>query len=187
VICLWVPLSLSSFGTRRENCIDLLNVEFVQDELVMDLSLMRGSLGQRLRRSPVDCTLAISYSVQILQGLRFLHDIGIIHRDLKPDNILLSEGDCVKICDCGLSHCVSGAGARAPLVCTLYYRPPELLMADAFETHAESTWYGSEVDVWSAGCIIRELLIGRGGGGVSTGQVGLLIQKQVGSYAFCHA
>ncbi|KAK2771396.1 cyclin-dependent kinase 4 [Colletotrichum kahawae] len=143
----------------RKNCIDLQEVHYVRDELIVDLPYVAENLSQRLRRAPLGFNQAAWYSDQILLGLSFLHDIGIVHRDLKPDNILISEDDCVKICDFGLSHCLGGSDARTPVVCTLYYRPPELLVADAFEWQDISTQYGSEIDLWSAGCIIRELVL----------------------------
>lgn len=44
------------------------------------------------------------WSLQILNGLKYLHEKGLIHRDLKPDNIYISckNGSC-KIGDFGLS------------------------------------------------------------------------------------
>lgn len=38
-------------------------------------------------------------------------------------------------------------------VVTLWYRPPELLLG--------ATYYGVGVDLWSAGCILAELLYGK--------------------------
>ncbi|KAF4474501.1 Cyclin-dependent kinase-like 4 [Colletotrichum fructicola Nara gc5] len=143
----------------RKHCIYLQEVHYVRDELIVDLPYVAENLSQRLRRAPLGFNQAAWYSDQILLGLSFLHDIGIVHRDLKPDNILISEDDCVKICDFGLSHCLDGSDARTPVVCTLYYRPLELLVADAFEWQDISTQYGSEIDLWSAGCIMRELVL----------------------------
>ncbi|OHW97267.1 cyclin-dependent kinase e-1 [Colletotrichum incanum] len=50
----------------------------------------------------------------------------------------------------------------ALLVCTLYYRPPELLRANVFLGKVRSLTYTSAVDNWSAGCILREMIIGLG-------------------------
>ncbi|KAE9567428.1 hypothetical protein CGMCC3_g16387 [Colletotrichum fructicola] len=86
----------------RKHCIDLQEVHYVRDELIVDLPYVAENLSQRLRRAPLGFNQAAWYSDQILLGLSFLHDIGIFHRDLKPDNILISEDDCVKICDFGL-------------------------------------------------------------------------------------
>ncbi|KAK1965650.1 kinase-like protein [Colletotrichum sublineola] len=83
-----------------------------------------GTLGELLSDSPLDPTLAWSYSIQILRGLQFLHDVKIVHRDLKPHNILLSSSNCLKITDFGLSHVMSGCEPRTPLVCYFFTTSP---------------------------------------------------------------
>jgi serine/threonine protein kinase len=75
-----------------------------------------------------------------------------IHRDLKPANILITPGNVVKLADFGLAKQLD-PGQRAKLtskVLTIWYRPPELLMG--------CQDYGPEIDVWSAGCILYEML-----------------------------
>lgn len=47
---------------------------------------------------------AIKYTVQIVNGLENLHKSKIIHRDMKPENLMLGEGDTIKIIDFGLSN-----------------------------------------------------------------------------------
>ena len=90
---------------------------------------------------------------QILRGLKYVHSAGIIHRDLKPRNLLVNSNCDLKICDFGLSratHCRDEPGKMTDYVATRWYRAPELLL--------EIREYGSSVDVWSAGCILAELL-----------------------------
>lgn len=85
---------------------------------------------------------------QLLSGTAYLHRKGILHRDLKPSNIIINEHDVVKICDFGLSRCLS-----SPLtlnVMTLWYRAPEVLLGDPN--------YSEPIDIWSIGCIFAELL-----------------------------
>lgn len=41
-------------------------------------------------------------SHEVLQGLKFLHDIGIIHRDIKASNILVNQSGQIKIGDFGM-------------------------------------------------------------------------------------
>jgi len=90
---------------------------------------------------------------QILRGLKYMHSAGIIHRDLKPRNLLVNSNCDLKICDFGLSrtvHTTKETGNMTDYVATRWYRPPELLL--------ETKDYGPAVDVWSAGCIVAELL-----------------------------
>ncbi|MCI05721.1 putative serine/threonine-protein kinase [Trifolium medium] len=78
-----------------------------------------------------------------------------MHRDIKGSNLLLDNNGNLKIGDFGLAtHFQPSQGQ--PLtsrVVTLWYRPPELLLG--------ATDYGVAVDLWSAGCILAELLAGK--------------------------
>ncbi|XP_030202087.1 cyclin-dependent kinase 6 [Gadus morhua] len=87
---------------------------------------------------------------QLLLGLDFLHCNLVVHRDLKPDNILISSRGEVKIADFGLARPYAFNMALTPVVVTLWYRPPEVLLG---------TTYMSSVDIWSAGCILAELFL----------------------------
>jgi serine/threonine protein kinase len=44
------------------------------------------------------------WSIEILEGLDFLHSIEIVHFDIKPANILVEQLDRVKIGDLGLAR-----------------------------------------------------------------------------------
>lgn len=88
---------------------------------------------------------------QMLEGICFCHSRRIMHRDLKPENILISEDQTVKIADFGLARAF-----QIPLrpytneVQTLWYRAPELLL--------RAPEYSVSIDMWSAGCILADLL-----------------------------
>lgn len=104
---------------------------------------------QDLRLPEVKCL-----AWQMLKGLEHCHALGVIHRDLKPANLLLSAQGDLKICDFGLSReFPSRTGSYSSNVITLWYRPPEVLLL--------APNYDEGVDVWSAGCIVGELLTGR--------------------------
>ena len=107
------------------------------------------------------------YMRTLLIGLQLLQNCRVLHRDLKNANLLVSDKGELKIADFGLARqCYhdgtkGGDGTKPPSgsfkmtskVITLWYRPPELV----FGTDS----YGAEVDIWSAGCIMAELLTGK--------------------------
>eukprot|EP00980_Cylindrotheca_fusiformis_P012563 scaffold3084_cov144-Cylindrotheca_fusiformis.AAC.11 len=99
----------------------------------------------------------------IFAALNHCHDSGIIHRDLKPGNLLVSSMGVVKLCDFGIARQVADVDksivALAPGeigtkgLCTLYYRPPEVLFGGK-ASHPS-------VDMYSAGVVVAELITGR--------------------------
>ncbi|XP_063744233.1 cyclin-dependent kinase 11B isoform X2 [Eleginops maclovinus] len=89
--------------------------------------------------------------IQLLLGVRHLHDNWILHRDLKTSNLLLSHKGILKIGDFGLAREYgSPLKPYTPVVVTLWYRSPELLLG--------AKEYSTAVDMWSVGCIFGELL-----------------------------
>ncbi|CAN9515696.1 unnamed protein product [Ophioblennius macclurei] len=89
--------------------------------------------------------------IQLLRGVRHLHDNWILHRDLKTSNLLLSHKGILKIGDFGLAREYgSPLKPYTPVVVTLWYRSPELLLG--------VKEYSTAVDMWSVGCIFGELL-----------------------------
>ncbi|MEN2498152.1 MAG: Serine/threonine-protein kinase plk1, partial [Marteilia pararefringens] len=90
---------------------------------------------------------------QLLEGCHHLHQNNIIHRDLKLGNIFLDSKLNVKIGDFGLATKVSFTGERKKTLCgTPNYIAPEILSKKG---------HSFEVDIWSIGCIIYTLLVGR--------------------------
>lgn len=94
----------------------------------------------------------ISYLIyQMLCGIKHLHAAGIIHRDLKPSNIVVDKHCTLKILDFGLAR-TRGHNHMTPYVVTRYYRSPEVVLGMR---------YGPNVDIWSIGCILGEMVRGR--------------------------
>ena len=88
---------------------------------------------------------------QILRGLWACHKNKVLHRDLKCSNVLVNVNGEVKLADFGLARTMGDKKKLTPKVITLWYRPPELLLGNQE--------YGPSVDMWSAGCILAELLL----------------------------
>jgi cell division cycle 2-like len=83
-----------------------------------------------------------------------LHTHWIVHRDLKTSNLLLSNRGIVQVADFGLARRLGPKAEQlTPVVVTLWYRAPELLLG--------AKEYTSAIDMWSVGCILAELLLGR--------------------------
>lgn len=110
----------------------------------------------RRRGQMLPMSLVHQYSSELMAGIAACHGRRIIHRDLKPQNILVSnaEGRCrLKIADFGLAR-ITHVPVKAYThdVITLWYRAPEILLG--------ATRYGPQVDMWSAGCVVAEMITG---------------------------
>ncbi|GFY58212.1 hypothetical protein TNIN_85451 [Trichonephila inaurata madagascariensis] len=89
--------------------------------------------------------------LQLLCAVAHLHDNWILHRDLKTSNLLLSHKGVLKVGDFGLAREYgSPLKPYTPVVVTLWYRAPELLLG--------AKQYSTPIDMWSVGCIFGELL-----------------------------
>lgn len=89
---------------------------------------------------------------QMLCGIKHLHSAGIIHRDLKPSNIVVDQRCVLKILDFGLARSQGRTNNMTPYVVTRYYRSPEIVLGMRYEAN---------VDIWSVGCIMGEMVRGR--------------------------
>lgn len=96
---------------------------------------------------------------QLMKGLKFMHSAEVIHRDLKPSNLLLNSDCHLRICDFGLARslAVDKTDTKDVVltqqVATRWYRAPEVLLG--------SNFYDKSADIWSVGCILAEVLIGK--------------------------
>jgi len=94
------------------------------------------------------------YMYQLFRSLSYLHSLGICHRDIKPQNLLVDpESGVLKLCDFGSAKQLVAGEPNVSYICSRYYRAPELIFG--------ATDYTSQIDVWSSGCVMAELLLGQ--------------------------
>ncbi|OVA17557.1 Protein kinase domain [Macleaya cordata] len=122
------------------------SIFMVMEYMEHDLKGLMETMKQPYSQSEVKCLM-----LQLLEGVKYLHDNWVLHRDLKTSNLLLNNRGELKICDFGLSRQYgSPLKPYTHLVVTLWYRAPELLLG--------AKQYSTAIDMWSLGCIMAELL-----------------------------
>ncbi|KAF9983182.1 regulator of ime2 [Modicella reniformis] len=94
------------------------------------------------------------YMYQLFRSLAYIHTLGICHRDIKPQNLLLNPvTGILKLCDFGSAKILIAGEPNVSYICSRYYRAPELIFG--------ATNYTTDIDVWSTGCVMAELMLGQ--------------------------
>jgi len=114
---------------------------------LMEADLHKIIYSQQLSDDHCQCFL-----YQLMKALKYIHSAHIIHRDLKPDNLLVNKNCDLKLCDFGLARFNDDAREMTEYVVTRWYRAPELIL---------TKHYDNSIDIWSAGCILAEMLLQR--------------------------
>uniref|UniRef100_A0A671UEZ5 Mitogen-activated protein kinase 15 n=1 Tax=Sparus aurata TaxID=8175 RepID=A0A671UEZ5_SPAAU len=152
---------LQEFGDHP-NIVTLLNVIRAQNDkdIYLIFEFMDTDLHAVIKKGTLLKDIHKRYVMyQLLKALKYLHSGNVIHRDQKPSNVLLDTDCVVKLCDFGLARSLnqiqedSGNPALTEYVATRWYRAPEILLG--------STRYTKGVDMWSLGCILGEMLLGK--------------------------
>jgi len=115
------------------------------------------SLRERLLTDQLPIAEALVLGREIADALDYAHRRGIIHRDIKPENILLSNGHAI-IADFGIARAIGLASgnsltARGLPIGTAAYMSPEQAQGEGGSD--------SRSDVYSAGCVLYEMLTGK--------------------------
>ena len=99
---------------------------------------------------------ALELTVGVLDALSYSHKAGIVHRDIKPANVMLTPTGQVKVMDFGIARAVADTSATmtqtAAVIGTAQYLSPEQARGETVDARS---------DIYSAGCLLYELLVGR--------------------------
>ena len=99
---------------------------------------------------------ALELTQGVLDALSYSHQAGIIHRDIKPANVMLTPTGGVKVMDFGIARAVADTSATmtqtAAVIGTAQYLSPEQARGETVDARS---------DIYSAGCLLYELLVGR--------------------------
>src|SRR5918997_1601018 len=99
---------------------------------------------------------ALDLTQGVLDALGYSHKAGIIHRDIKPANVMLTPTGGIKVMDFGIARAVADTSATmtqtAAVIGTAQYLSPEQARGETVDARS---------DIYSAGCLLYELLVGR--------------------------
>ena len=106
--------------------------------------------------TPVPIPEAVEITSGVLSALQYAHASGLVHRDIKPGNVMLTDSGKVKVMDFGIARALADSQATMTqtnaVIGTAQYLSPEQARGETVDERS---------DIYSAGCMLYELLTGR--------------------------
>lgn len=134
-------------ATGNPQAVPFIVMEYVEGHTVRDI--LKGDVA-----APIDEAVEIASGV--LTALDYAHHAGLVHRDIKPANVMLTPTGAVKVMDFGIARALADAGntmtQTQAVVGTAQYLSPEQARGETVDARS---------DLYSAGCLLFELLTGR--------------------------
>ncbi|XP_039173143.1 mitogen-activated protein kinase kinase kinase 1-like isoform X2 [Eucalyptus grandis] len=146
---------LSQF--EHENIVRYLGTDKDGKKLYVFLEFMsKGSLATLYHKCKLRDSQVSAFTRQILNGLKYLHDQKVVHRDIKCANILVDASGTVKLADFGLAKATEMNAAKT-FIGSPFWMAPEIVNPKKRSSQSNRS-YGLEVDIWSLGCTVLEML-----------------------------
>ncbi|KAN0033716.1 hypothetical protein ACTFIV_000180 [Dictyostelium citrinum] len=139
------------------NCLRILDMFYTAEDnkkmqnLVFDF--IPYTLANLLKKRQLSISFIKVLFYQLCQAIKHIHSKAICHRDITPNNILLSSKGELTLADFGSAKILESNHTSMSYICSRYYRAPELLVG--------CSNYTTKIDIWSIGCILAEMLIGK--------------------------
>lgn len=171
---------------NHPNVVQYFGVEVHRDKVYIFMEYCEGgSLSGLLTHGRIEDEMVIQvYTLQMLEGLAYLHQSGVVHRDIKPENILLDHNGVIKFVDFGAAKVIANTGRTRggsgmatkslrtsladphnpgnnnhlnSMTGTPMYMSPEAITG----TSSPAIDRSGVIDIWSLGCCVLEMATGR--------------------------
>lgn len=159
---------------NHPNVVQYFGVEVHRDKVYIFMEFCEGgSLLGLIAHGRIEDEMVIQvYTLQMLEGLAYLHQSDVVHRDIKPENILLDHNGVIKFVDFGAAKVIAASGktrnvtaASSPkgghnpqnsnsMTGTPMYMSPEVITGQFSPKNGLT-------DIWSLGCCVLEMATGR--------------------------
>ncbi|CCF59029.1 hypothetical protein KAFR_0F04340 [Kazachstania africana CBS 2517] len=177
---------------NHPNVVQYYGVEVHRDKVNIFMEYCEGgSLASLLEHGRIEDEMVTQvYTLELLEGLAYLHQSGVVHRDIKPENILLDFNGIIKYVDFGTAKKIARTETRISTLSKFVVTDTTTETSDsrrssgdgimsnshgglldmmgtpmymAPETITGSTHKGKfgADDVWSLGCVVLEMITGR--------------------------
>src|SRR5467141_4180893 len=134
-------IALHDMGIDEPSQTPYLVMEFIQGQ----------SLEKLLEKGSIPCSKACAWAAEVATALAVAHRKGVIHGDVKPANILITEGDRVKLTDFGMARVASRDSKETPLLGSPAYWCPEQILGKPQDARS---------DIFSLGVVMYEMVTG---------------------------
>ena len=149
------PAIVAVYDTGEETITDHTGSVVPLPYIVMEYVEGR-TLRELLDGRPIDVAQALDVTAGVLSALEYSHRSGIVHRDIKPGNVMVTPTGDIKVMDFGIARALADSAATMTqtqaVIGTAQYLSPEQARGETVDARS---------DLYSAGCLLFELLTGR--------------------------
>lgn len=125
------------------------DVEYIVMELIDGITLKQ----YLQKKSVLDPSEVLDFTIQTAKALEHAHSKGIIHRDIKPQNIMLLKDGMIKVADFGIASLENTVEENnGETVGSVHYIAPEQARGEAPDARS---------DIYSLGIVMYEMLTGK--------------------------
>ena len=149
------PAIVAVYDTGEETITDHTGTVVALPFIVMEFVEGR-TLRELLDGRPIESGQALDVTAGVLSALEYSHRSGIVHRDIKPGNVMVTPTGDIKVMDFGIARALADVSATMTqtqaVIGTAQYLSPEQARGETVDARS---------DLYSAGCLLFELLTGR--------------------------